>query len=98
MGLQVCLEVQEALDPRDCLVPLVWMDLMALVVQKAFLELQVEMEEGSQAPLDFQDRKEREVSPTREVQASQEEREREENQVVLDSQDSLVGLDPLVRS
>lgn len=30
---------------------------------------------------DFQDRKEREVSPTLEVQAFQEQREREENQV-----------------
>lgn len=32
-------------------------------------------------PLDFQERKEREVSPTLELQASQEQREREENQV-----------------
>lgn len=42
---------------------------------------QVEVQEGSQVPLDIQDRKEREASPTREVQASQEEREREEKQV-----------------
>lgn len=39
------------------------------------------MQEGSQVPLDIQDRKEREASPTREVQASREEREREENKV-----------------
>lgn len=97
MGLQVCLEVQEALDPRDFLVLLVWMDLMALLVPKVCLELQVEMQEGSQVLLDFQDRKEREVPPTQEVQVSQEQREREGNQVVLDSQDSLDALDPLVR-
>lgn len=39
------------------------------------------MQEGSQEHLDFQDRKEREVSPILEVQAFQEQREREENQV-----------------
>lgn len=41
----------------------------------------MEVEEGSQVHLDFQDRKEREVSPTLEVQAFQEQREREETKV-----------------
>lgn len=39
------------------------------------------MQEGFQVHLDFQDRKEREASPTLEVQAFQEQREKEENQV-----------------
>lgn len=39
------------------------------------------MQEGSQAPLGSQDRKEREVSPTLELLASREQREREETQV-----------------
>lgn len=39
------------------------------------------MEEGGQVPPEFQDRKEREVFLTQEVQASREQRETEETQV-----------------
>lgn len=43
--------------------------------------------------LDFQDRKEREVSPTLEVQAFQEQREKEEKQVQQTAQRKIRELD-----
>lgn len=97
MGLLACLEVLEDLEPKACRDHLVWTDLMALVDQKDSLEPQVGVEEVHQVPLVFQGRREREVSPTVEVLASPEQREREETKVHLDAQDSLVGPELLVR-
>lgn len=92
-----CLEVLEDLEPKVCWDPLVWTDLMALVDLKDSLEPQVGVEEVPQVPLVSQGRREREVSPTVEVLASPERREREETKVLLDPQGSLVGPDLLVR-
>jgi len=97
MDLLAYLEVLEDLEPKVCQDPLVWMDLMALVDLKDSLEPQVGVEEVPQVPLVFLGRREREVSPTVEVLASPERREREETKVLLDPQGSLVGPDLLVR-
>lgn len=63
---------------------------------KVFLELQVEVLEVALEPLVFQVQRERGVSPSLEHQASQDQRGKEENQVLLDSKDSRVDLDFLV--
>lgn len=97
MGLLVCLEVLEVQDPKVCPVPQVWTDLMALLDLKGSLELQVESQEVVLVHPVFQAQREKEVSPTLEVQDSLDQREREESQVFLDSLGSLVGLDFLVR-
>lgn len=97
MGLLVYLEVLEVQDPKVCLDPLVWTDLMALLDLKASLELQVEVQEVALVPLVFQAQREKEVSPSLEVQDSLDQREREESQVFLDSLGSPVGLDFLVQ-
>lgn len=97
MGLLVYLEVLEVQDPKVCLDPLVWTDLMALLDLKASLELQVEVQEVALVPLVFQAQREKEVSPSLEVQDSLDQREREGSQVFLDSLGSPVGLDFLVQ-
>lgn len=90
------LDFLEALEPKVCLELLVWMDSMASVDPKVFLEHQVGVQEVAQVLLVFQGRREREASPTQEVQAFPEQREKEEIQVLLDSQGSPVGPDLLV--
>lgn len=97
MGLLVCLEDLEVLAPKVYLDPLVWMDLMDLMGLKASLEPQVQVGEVTQVLLVFQDKREREASHIQEVQASLVEKEREEIQVLLDSQGSPDGRDLLVR-
>lgn len=54
MGLLVCQQVLEVLEPKVCPDPLVWMDLMALVDLKASLEPQVGVQEDARVLLVFQ--------------------------------------------
>lgn len=54
MGLLVCLEVLEVLEPKGCPDLLVWMDLMVSVDQKVSLEPQVGLQEVSQVLPVFQ--------------------------------------------
>lgn len=54
MELLDCPEVLGVLEPRVCLEPLVWMDLMASVEPKASQEHQVGAQEVAQVPLVFQ--------------------------------------------
>lgn len=90
MEVLVCLVVLEALEPKVCPDLPVWMDSMDFLEQKEFRETQVGAEEDAKVLQVFKVRREREASPTQEVQASQEQRGRGVIQVAPDSQGSQV--------